>query len=114
MDENNIGKRNSNEVTGRIPPAKTATLMEHLEYDLGTAAFLTAKGLRLLGLADAGRGRYAFRFADGEAAAQAALDYMQGEAVPAKALIAAEKDLKTLLYSTKGSRNGNGNYGRNT
>ena len=84
---------------------------EHLESDLGKAAFLIVKGFRVLGLTDVGRGRYAFRFENGEDAAKATLGYMQGEAVSAKALISAEKDLKSLLYATKG--NGNGKFGRN-
>jgi len=78
---------------------------EHLQTDLGTAAFLVVRGFRLLGLAPDGRGRFMFRFDDpDDRAASAALGYLQGESVPARALIAAEKDLKTLLYS----RNGNG------
>ena len=78
---------------------------EHRESDLGTASFLVVKSFRLLGLApDGGSGRYAFRFEDSDGkAAEAALAYLQGESLPAKALIAAEKDLKTLLYSRKGN-----------
>ena len=84
---------------------------EHLEADLGTAAFLVVQGFHLLGLAPNGKGRYAFRFQDHDGTvAQAALAYLQGQSVPARALVAAEKDLKTLLYSRR--RNGNGT--RNT
>ena len=55
---------------------------------------------------------FGFRFADPDGlAAQAALDYLQGKAIAANSLVAAEKDLKTLLYSEKkGNLNGNGNY----
>ncbi len=83
---------------------------EHMESDLGTAAFMQVRGFRLLGLSPLGGRRWAFQFAnpDGDAA-QAALAYLQGESVPARSLIAAEKDLKTLLYSQKG--NGNGKFG---
>ncbi len=78
---------------------------EYLQHDLGTAAFLVVKGFRFLGLVNKGGGRYAFRFADEDGrAAETSLGYMQGESVPARALIAAEKDLKTALYS-----GGNGN-----
>ena len=85
---------------------------EHLEQDLGTAAFLQVRGFRLLGLAPSGAGRYTFRFADPDGeAAQAALAYLQGEAVAAYSLVAAEKNLKTLLYSIK-KGNGNGNHKR--
>ena len=88
-----------------------ATLSERQEPDLGTAAFLQVRGFRLLGLAPLGGGRWAFRFADPDGkASQAALAYLQGESVPARALIAAEKDLKTLLYSQKGNGNGNSRY----
>jgi len=80
---------------------------EHVESDLGTAAFLVVRGFRLLGLMPNGGGRYAFRFDDSnEKASEAALSYMQGECVPARALVAAEKDLKTLLYTRKGNGNG--------
>ena len=80
---------------------------EHVESDLGTAAFLVVRGFRLLGLMHNGGGRYAFRFDDpNEKASEAALSYLQGECVPARALVAAEKDLKTLLYTRKGNGNG--------
>jgi hypothetical protein len=80
---------------------------EHVQSDLGTAAFLVVRGFRLLGLAQDGRGRFQFRFDDSDdRAANAALGYLQGESVPARALIAAEKDLKTLLYSMNGNGHG--------
>ena len=83
---------------------------EHMESDLGTAAFLQVRGYRLLGLSPLGGRRWGFRFADPEStAAQAALAFLQGESVAARSLIAAEKDLKTILYSQKG--NGNGKFG---
>jgi hypothetical protein len=82
---------------------------EHLEADLGTASFLVVRGFRLLGLTQNSAGRYSFRFENREGKAEeAALDYLQGESVPAKALIAAERDLKTLLY---GKKRGYGNGG---
>ena len=86
--------------------------IEHLEPDLGTAAYLKVRGFRLLGLALLEGRRYGFRFADPDwLAAQAALDYLQGKAIAANSLVAAEKDLKTLLYSEKKRNlNGNGNY----
>jgi len=88
---------------------------EHLESDLGTAAFLQVRGFRLLGLAPSGAGRYAFRFADPDGeAAQAALGYLQGEVVAAQSLVAAEKNLKTLLYSTKNGDVNGKIYGKNT
>ena len=87
---------------------------EHLEQDLGRAAFLQVRGFRLLGLAPSGAGRYAFRFADPDGeAAQAALAYLQGEAVAAYSLVAAEKNLKTLLYSTKDGNVNGKIYGKN-
>ena len=82
--------------------------MDHLERDLGAAAYLLAKGFRLLRLAPQGRGRYSFRFADPEGhTAEASLGYFQGDSVSAKALVAAEKNLKTLLYTKKETENGN-------
>jgi hypothetical protein len=81
---------------------------EHLEPDLGTAAFLVVRGFPLLGLKRIGGSRFGFRFADhtgkGKAAAMA---YLQGESASAKMLFAAERDLKTLLYSRKGNGHGN-------
>jgi hypothetical protein len=84
---------------------------EHLESDLGTAAYLVVRDFRLLGVVPEGGGRFAFRFDDPDGtAASATMAYLQGEAVPAKALLDAQKALKTLLYSQK---NGNG-YGNAT
>ena len=81
---------------------------EHLASDLGIAAFLVVRGFRLLGLMPNGGSRYAFRFDDpNEKASEAALSYLQGASVPARALVAAEKDLKTLLYSRKANGNEN-------
>ena len=81
---------------------------EHLESDLGTAAFLVVRGFRLVGLTPHGGARYAFRFADPDSkAAGAAMDYLGGDTASAKAIIDAEKTLKTLLYTRK---NGEG-YG---
>ncbi len=87
---------------------------DHMEQDLGTAAFLQVRGFRLLGLAPTGAGRYAFRFADpdGEASA-ASLAYLQGEAVAAYSLVAAEKSLKTFLYATKDGNVNGKRYGKN-
>lgn len=83
-------------------------MAEHLECDLGTAAFLVVRGFPLLGLQHLNGSRFGFRFGDpaGKAGA-AAMSYLQGESVPAKQLVAAERDLKTLLYSEKGCGNGN-------
>lgn len=79
-------------------------MREHLESDLGTAAFLVVRGFRLLGLVPNGGRRYAFRFEG--TAAEAALAYLQAETVPARALMDAQKNLKTLLYARK--RDGDG------
>lgn len=85
---------------------------EYVEPDLGTAAFLLVRGLRLLGLADIGqseRSHYAFRFADpNNTASQLTLDYLRGDNAPAKAIVDAEKTLKTLPYGSK-NRTGAGN-----
>ncbi len=83
---------------------------EHRESDLGAAAFLVVRGFRLLGLVANGGGRFSFRFADPDgAAAEAAMGYLQGESVPARALIAAQKDLKNLLYAQKRNGDEDGN-----
>ncbi len=80
--------------------------MEHLESDLGTAAFLIVRGFPLLGLTPLSGGRFGFRFGDSEGTAhRAALSYLQGQCVPAKALVEAQKTLKTLLYTQKGNGN---------
>lgn len=81
---------------------------EHIQSDLGTAAFLVVRRFSLLGLKLVGTGRFGFRFRDPEGgAAAAAMAYLRGDSVPAKQLIAAERDLKTLLYSKKnGNENG--------
>jgi hypothetical protein len=86
------------------------TKNEHLQPDFGTAAFLPARGFRLLGLSAINGRRYGFGFADSEKKArEAALCYLQGDSVPARRLIEAEKSLKTMLYSAKdGNWNENG------
>jgi len=82
---------------------------EHLEGDLPTAAFLIVKGFKLRGVVPGARGHYAFRFEDAEGnAAHVAMSYLQGDLVSARDFVAAEKNLKTVLYSAKG-RNGNSN-----
>ncbi len=79
---------------------------EHLESDLGTAAFLVVRGFRLVGLTPNGGSRYAFRFADPDSkAAGAAMDYLGGDTASAKAIIAAEKDHKKILYARRGNGN---------
>ena len=81
--------------------------IEHLEDDLGIAAFLVVKGFKLLGLKPGERGHYAFRFEDKNGdAKETAMSYLRGELVPARDLVSAEKNLKTFLYSVKGTRNG--------
>ena len=88
--------------------SSTVTTTEHVQPDLGTAAFQLVRGCPLLGLLDTG-GRYAFRFADGDGrASRAALEYLQGGAVCARDLVAAEKTLKTMLYAQKRTGNGAG------
>jgi len=75
-------------------------MKEHCESDLNVASFLLAKGVDLLGLRLDGRGRYAFRFAnDDHRATDAAVAFVRGDVVSAKALIAAQRDLKGLIYS---------------
>lgn len=82
---------------------------EHLEDDLPTAAFLIVKGFKLRGVVPGARGHYSFQFEDADGnAMQVAMSYLQGELVPARDFVAAEKNLKTVLYSAKG-RNGNSN-----
>jgi hypothetical protein len=84
-------------------------MSDHLEDDLPTAAFLIVKGFKLLGVVPGARGHYAFRFEDTEGKAkQGAISYLQGDVVPARDFVAAEKNLKTVLYSAK-DRNGNSN-----
>lgn len=91
------------------------TTVEYLESDLGTAAFLVVRGFRLLGVEPLDRGRLAFRFADESGKAKdAALEFLSGASVVARDFVAAEKNLKTVLYSTKGTaRYGNGNRRKN-
>jgi hypothetical protein len=85
-------------------------VIEHFEDDLGIAAFLVVRGFKLLGLKPGNRGHYSFRFDDSAGTAkETAMSYLQGESVPARDLISAEKNLKAFLYSAKGTRNGNRN-----
>ena len=75
---------------------------EYRESDLGIAAYLVVKGFPILGLERVNGRRYAFRFEDenGQTAA-AAMSYIHGDCVPAKQLVSAVKDLKTMLYSNE-------------
>ena len=85
---------------------------EHLEHDLGTAAFLVVRGFKLIGLQRKGGQRYAFCFDDPDCrASSVAALYFQGDPVPARSLVNAERDLKTRLYAEKDS-NGHGNTRR--
>jgi hypothetical protein len=88
-----------------------------MESDLGAAAFLVVRGFKLIDLVRVGSERYGFCFDDAVGnAAEAAMGYLQGECVSARELVAAEKNLKGLLYAKKNMRsanNGNGNgYGK--
>ena len=88
-------------------------MSEHIESDLGTAAFLLVRGVELLGLKTISPRRYGFRFADKDGiAGRTALAYMRGEAAPARELFAAEKSLKTLLYSQRDNKPAAGNGNR--
>ncbi len=85
-----------------------------MESDLGAAAFLVVRGFRLIDLVRVGSERYSFQFEDSMGnAAEAEMGYLQGESVSARDLIAAEKNLKALLYAKKSVRSGNG-YGNRT
>lgn len=86
---------------------------EHLENELGVAAYLLAKGFRLLGLLEVAPGRYSFRFHDDGSTAQAAFDYFQGATIAAKDMFSAERSLKTLLYSRPNPGLGNRNFNPN-
>ena len=81
------------------------------ESDLGAAAFLVVRGFRLLELVASDGQRYEFCFEDSEGkAADAVMGYLQGECVSARELIAAEKNLKSVLYAKKSGRESYG-YG---
>jgi hypothetical protein len=104
--------------TGPVASARSLRVSdtpEYLENELGVAAYLVARGFRLLGLKEVALGRFSFRFADDAegSTAQAALDYLTGSTVVAKDLVSAERSLKTLLYSRPqnglGTRNFNSN-----
>lgn len=88
---------------------------EYLENELGVAAFLTARGFRLLGLKEVSEGRFSFRFSEDESdnTAKAALDYLAGATVIAKDMVSAERSLKTLLYSRPTNGLGTRNFNRN-
>jgi hypothetical protein len=87
-------------------------MTDHLESDIGAAAFLLARGFKLLGLEQVGRYRYAFRFADeGQSAAQAVSEYLDGAPAEAKHLLDSLRTLKDRLYAEKGC-NGNGYHAK--
>ena len=75
---------------------------DHAETDLGCAAYLVVKGFPLRGLHQCGHNRFAFLF--DAAAGDAVSGYLNGDCVPARVLVEAQKDLKDRLYAEK--RNG--------
>jgi hypothetical protein len=92
-----------------------SAIPEYLENELGVAAYLLARGFRLLGLKEVATGRFSFRFVDDAegSTAQAALDYLTGSTVVAKDLVSAERSLKTLLYSRPNNGLGTRNFNAN-
>lgn len=87
---------------------------EHLEQELGVAAFLVARGHKLLGLREESPGHFCFRFVEDEGkTSQAALDFLCGATVVAKDLVSAERSLKTLLYSRPNNGLGTRNFNPN-
>jgi hypothetical protein len=86
-------------------------MKDHVETDIGTAAYLTACGFPLLDLVSVGPNRYAFRFADPDSTAEeTARNYFAGAPAEAKALVDTLRNLKDRLYAVKGNGNRNGNY----
>lgn len=84
---------------------------DHIESDIGTAAYLSACGFVLLDLVSVGPNRYAFRFADPNLnASNAAHNYLAGAQAEAKALVDALRTLKDRLYAEKGNGNRHGKY----
>lgn len=91
---------------------------EHIESDLGTAAYLLSRNFKLLGLQTSDGRRYFFRFSDPSGKAEGeVVGYLTGTTVVAREIVDAQKTLKTILYNKK-RRDGvmrderNGNQGR--
>jgi hypothetical protein len=106
-----------NEGKWKMKPPDTipsSTNSEHLEQELGVAAFLVARGHKLLGLREVSPGHFCFRFLEDEGkTSQAALDFLCGASVVAKDLVSAERSLKTLLYSRPNNGLGTRNFNPN-
>jgi hypothetical protein len=89
---------------------------EHLESSLDVASFLLAKRHALVGLEPVGKGRFAFRFDDADGSSETdARSFYMGATCEAQSFAESLKRLKSLLYTEKDMRNGNGknNYRRN-
>lgn len=80
------------------------------EADIHIAAFLMARGFRLIDLVQCGPNRYGFRFADpNHQAADAMRAYYAGAQAEAKALLESFRSLKDRLYAEKSQSKGNSN-----
>ena len=76
-----------------------STNTEHHLTDLSVAAFLLARGHRLLGLEDTGKGgQVAFRFATGK---DEAVLYFTGEPIEARVFAQALKTLESALHQRR-------------
>lgn len=78
-------------------------MKEHIESDIGVASFLLTRGFKLTGMERLGPNRYGFRFSDpGNTAADQTQSYFSGALAEAKALLDAQRNLKSQLYAVKG------------
>lgn len=84
---------------------------EHIQSDLGIAAYLLARNFRLLGLQTTDGRRYFFRFSDPDGKAETeVVGYLTGASVVAREIVDAQKTLKTVLYNKKRSDGVMGDY----
>jgi hypothetical protein len=80
---------------------------DHMESDIGAAAFLLVRGFKVTGLKQIGPHRYGFCFADsGRTAAKEVQGYFAGATAQAKALLDSLRNLKDQLYAQKANGNG--------
>jgi uncharacterized protein DUF5659 len=71
---------------------------EYRTHDLHVAAFLMARGHRLIAVDETGRGRVAFVFASGR---EDAPKFFLGEPIPARDFAAALRTLKSALHQRR-------------
>lgn len=77
----------------------------YIQRELGTAAYMIARGCEYVGLHSIGGNMYAFQFKDDGQCSDIAQGYWRDEVCPGSKLISALRYLKTQLSDAKTTKN---------